>query len=172
MTEYLEETNNILLQVYYEFAVFLYLAQTKSSNRYIHNIMVDSMRIHMRVLADFFSTKEDNRKNKSDLLCSDLLDSSHSISINLSPRIRKYINKNTTHFTRERGKVTISDQEFSDAVSDIVSAIYKFVSLVNEGNLKKDYFALLDDKAIKEIRSDVNIKLLYFYLRNNNSISQ
>lgn len=168
MSEFLEEADNLLVQVYYEFAVFLFLVQRKSADKYLHNIMMDATRIHIRVLADFFSSK---RNNPSDLLYSDFLINCPSIQIDLPRHIRHFINQSTAHLTKGRGKNVINDQEFRGIVSSIVSSIHGFTSQANRANLKDEYKSLLDDEALKEIKAIVEKDLLSFLLLNNSSLS-
>ena len=159
----------IIVQVYYEFAVFLFLAQMDNSNKLMHNIMLESKRIHTRVLTDFFSS---TKSRPTDLVYSEIIDPSNSILINLPENIRTFINKSTAHLTWERGKLNITDTEFISVISEIVSSIREFNKQVDEGRIKKQYEHLLEDDTFREIKNVVNEKLLSFCLINMDTRTQ
>ena len=58
MPEYIEEFDNVLGQVFWEFFSFLYLCYNDfKSNEMLHSILKTSERIHVRNLVCFFSER-------------------------------------------------------------------------------------------------------------------
>ena len=110
MAEYLEELDNELGQVFAEFSTFLYVTLYDSkSNKMLHNIFLESRRVHIRTLCDFFSNTK-NVKHPDDLIYKDFLMVNTDLSVKMDPLLSRPFPANTLrshssadHTRRDRG---------------------------------------------------------------------
>ena len=148
MGEYLENKENSLVQVFAEFETFLYLIRTDAhNNALLSKILLESKRIHIRMLCDFFSTGTNDVGSESDTECKkkkkhddDDLHSTDFIpgvafDVQISSALRKEISKGTAHLTRQRGTICVPKTDYIDACCSIMGAINRFMREIDKGNM-------------------------------------
>lgn len=116
MAEYLEELDNELGQVFAEFATFLYVTLYDSnSNKMLHNIFLESRRVHIRTSCDFFfNTKK--ARYPADLIYRDFLSVEKDLSVEMDDTLRTFINKSTAHLSKKRGQFALQDDDIRKSV--------------------------------------------------------
>ena len=137
MSEYVEDNNNIVFQVFDEFAEFLNCVYYfhKSDDKFIRNMALSSIRFHVRAIADFF---QDVRHKDDDLIYTDILDTKDKLSISISSTMRTFINKSTAHITNKRGNLSFDNKEHFDIIKQLVFTIKDFIDRC-ETSLKPKY---------------------------------
>lgn len=160
MSEYLEEFNNELGQIFAEFSMFLYLVTYDSKkDLMLHNVFMTSQCTCMRTLSDFFA---DNKKYVDDLIYSDILATSENIDIcvNLSDDTRKFINKSTAHLSKSRGTISVSQDEYIEARKMIIYSINRFIRELQSGNIKPEYKQQFTDEKVSKLMKTVINQIL------------
>lgn len=142
MGEYLENKENLLVQVFAEFETFLYLVQIDThSNELLHKVLLGSKGIHIRMLCDFFSTGTNDAERKSKKKHYD--DDLHStdfvpdvvFDVQISSELRKQISKGVAHLTKQRGTIWVPASDYIDACCSIIGAINRFMRELDKGNM-------------------------------------
>ncbi len=137
MSEYVEDNNNLVFQVYDEFTELLnciYYFHT-SNEKHIKNIALSAMRFHVRAIIDFFKP---NRSNKDDLIYTDIIDTTDNLSIQMSENMRIFINKSTAHISKKRGSLSFDNKEYFGLMKQLVMSIKDFMDRC-ETSLKSEY---------------------------------
>lgn len=148
MGEYLENKENLLVQVFAEFETFLYLVQIDThSNELLHKVLLGSKGIHIRMLCDFFSTSTNDASGKSDAGCKSKKkhydDDLHStdfvpdvvFDVQISSELRKQISKGVAHLTKQRGTIWVPASDYINACCNIIGAINRFMRELDKGNM-------------------------------------
>ena len=153
MPEYIEEFDNVLGQVFWEFSSFLYLCYNDfKSNEMLHSILKTSERIHVRNLVCFFS---DSKKQSDDLIYLDILKETKPLNIDISQELKIFLNKNTAHLSKKRGKLIYPDDEYIEVKKSLVKTIYRFISELDNGNINSEYKKQVNNKTVNRIKSGV-----------------
>ena len=157
MEDYIDDYDNQLAHVFAEFVYFLYVSLYDfKKNKMLHNIMVDTKRIHIRTLADFFS---EEKKDPDDLIYKDFLLASPDLHIEWPKGLKRFINKSTAHLSQKRGRIEMPDG-FVQISKDIIKSIYRFMEEINRGNIKPEFKKALSEETAKEIQQSINILVL------------
>lgn len=152
MEEFLEDFDNPIMQVFAEFATFLYVVQYDcKTNKMLHNIMLESKKIHIRALCEFFSNK---RKFDDDLIYKDFIISDEDLSVSISSELKQFINKSLAHISKKRGKQEVPKNEFIQLQKDLIKAINRFTGEIDR-NIKTEYKQYLDDSQVQDARTDI-----------------
>lgn len=158
MPEYIEEFDNLLGQVFWEFSSFLYLCYNDfKNNEMLHSILKSSERIHVRSLVCFFS---DTKKQSDDLIYLDILKETNPFNIEISKELRVFLNKNTAHLSRKRGKLEYPDDEYIEVKKTLVKTIYRFIKELDNGNIKPEFQKQLDNETVKSLKTSVLIHIV------------
>lgn len=166
MAEYLEELDNELGQVFAEFATFLYVTLYDSkSNKMLHNILLESRRVHIRTLCDFFSNAK-IAKYPDDLIYKDFLSVDTDLSVQMDNTLRDFINKSTAHLTKKRGRFSLKDDDIMQISKDLIKAINGFMSAIEDGKLRDDYREKLLNHDVQEMKQAIYTQLLKVILVN------
>lgn len=166
MTEYLEDCDNLIIQVLAEFSIFIYtLSKDSQNSRMLHNVIIESRRLHIRVLEDFFSAK---RKNKDDIIFSDLIENTNRFTPPpaLDSNVRTLINKHTAHLSKKRGKLSDCSETEMNFYSEYIRAIGDYITVLDENinpKYKDDYYA----SDARELRNTIILQLMEFYTINS-----
>ena len=179
MGEYLENNGNLLVQVFAEFQTFLYLVQVDArNNEMLHKILLESKRIHIRVLCDFFSNSANNINDTSDAKCScqskrkqDDLYSADFVpnipfDVKISSRLRQLISKGTAHLTRKRGSISVPDSDYIDACCSIIGAINRFMKELDRGNMSDLCRREIEDADAVALRQAIQAMLIRVMISN------
>lgn len=159
MEKHLEDDKNLLVQVFAEFITFLYLTLCDSKdNKMLHNIFLESKRIHIRALSDFFSSNEKMRR-KGDLSSSYFLAAPIPLDVQVSSNLRDQINKETAHLTEKRGTLSVSDQDYIEASTTIIQSINRFMKELDCGNMSEECAQAIKETNATELRQVIR-KLL------------
>ncbi len=143
MGKFVEDTDNIVFQLFNEFNEYLnamYVFHT-SKEKIIRNLALTAIRLHSRVIAAFFQKEG---AFKDDLLYIDLLDTSDDLSLTVPDEVNRFINKTTAHISKKRGKIQLSDDVFFEYEKKILIAIKDFMDMSEEllkQKYKSDYFS-------------------------------
>ena len=152
MEDCLEYYDNPIMQVFAEFAAFLYVAQYDcKTSKMLHNIMLESKKIHIRALCEFFSN---TKKYKDDLIYKDFIISDEDLSISVSDELRRFINKSLAHISKKRGKQKFPEDEFIKVQMDLIKSINRFMGEISK-NIKTEYKQYLDDNNVREVRTSI-----------------
>lgn len=159
MCEYVEDTNNMIFQVYNEFYDFLnsvyyyHVIKIKGMQR----LFLDSMRLHARVITEFFS----NNKNKGsdDLIYTDLIIIDDDLSVNLSTKMRKFVNKNTAHISKKRGTLPFENNEFIGLLKELFVKIECFIDNCNN-SLKSEYQSDYQNEDVTVLKELISMRLV------------
>ena len=144
MEDFLEDNANLWVQVFAEFETFIYVSMfDANNNEMLRKIILESKRIHIRMLYDFFS---DHRIKEDDLISSDLLSKPVDLSASISGDLRILTNKSTAHLTLARGTISVPDSDYIDAIKSIIISICRFIKEINQGNINETYKKDLNDK--------------------------
>ena len=166
MGEYLEGNDNIFVHIFYEFLTFLYLIQYDcKTNKMLHNIMLDSKKIRIRALCDFFS---EERKKKGDMIYTDFIISDMDLCVALPTNLRTFINKETAHITEMRGKLDVPNDELIETIKSIVSSINSFIGELDR-NIKSEYKQCYQDNEMQKIRQNTLTAILKLVIYNDNN---
>jgi hypothetical protein len=111
----------------------------------LHNIFLESRRVHIRTLCDFFSNTK-NVKHPDDLIYKDFLMVNTDLSVKMDDKLRAFINKSTAHLTKKRGQFSLKDDDILQVSKDLIKAINRFMREIENGNLCDDYKEKLLDK--------------------------
>lgn len=166
MAEYLEELDNELGQVFAEFATFLYVTLYDSnSNKMLHNIFLESRRVHIRTLCDFFSNTKKARY-PDDLIYRDFLSVEKNLSVEMDDTLRTFINKSTAHLPKKRGQFALQDDDIRQISKDLIKAINCFMREIDNGNLCDAYKENLADKDVQDMKRAIYTELLKVVIVN------
>lgn len=125
MSQWLEDFSNPIAQVLNEFLAFIFLTYHDSKeNRMLHNILTQSLTLHLRILDDFFSN---HRKYNDDYIYKDFIQGSRDLSVSLPETVREFINKNRMHLTKKRGNVQVNKTEMIQGICQVVKSIHGFM---------------------------------------------
>ena len=160
MEEYLENDKNLLVQVFAEFITFLYLTLYDSkSNKMLHNIFLESKRIHIRELSDFFSSDEKIRQ-KDDLSSSYFLATPIPLDVQISSNLRKQINKGTAHLTKKRGTFSVPNRDYIEASKNIIQSINRFMKELDCGNMSAKCIQAIKETNAVELQQVIRKHLV------------
>lgn len=159
--EYLEDYNNILVQIFCVFSAFLYVTSHDSKQNYTHNVFVDIQRIYVRALTDFFSLA---RHRDDDVLYTDIIETDYDLSISCSHELRTFINKQTAHITTKRGNMYFNEDEYKNVICRIIRSIRIFSEILSD-KIKPDYLFLLNED-IEKMNTSLSLQLAKFILNN------
>lgn len=165
MSTYLEDYNNPFIQIFHEFHIFLFTAQYDcKSNKMLSNVILDSKKIHIRALCEFFSNQ---RNTKDDFIYKDFISSSTDLSVDIDKTLRTFINKNTAHISKQRGNGTINvpDGEFLKVQQALIKSINRFIGELDNHVCDK-YKDLYNEKDVQNIKSSVLTQILKITLYN------
>lgn len=152
MEEFLEDYDNPIMQVFAEFATFLYVVRYDcKTNKMLHNIMLESKKIHIRALCEFFSN---TKEYKDDLIYRDFIITDKDLSVPISDELRRFINKSLAHISKKRGKQEVPKNEFIQVQNNLIKAIDMFMYDIDR-NIKTEYKQYLDDSQVQEVRNTI-----------------
>ena len=158
----IENSNNIILQISAEFHALLFAINYKSSNKWIHNALLDSQRLHMRTLLFFFSNS--NKIYPDDLQYFDIISTkSPDLEIAYDDDLRKFINKQAAHITKSRGKLNFDRKKYLETRALIVDAIEKFLKLL-PNYIKPEYKAQLESDDAQHALGAIHWQLIHYRL--------
>ena len=158
MAEYLEDFDNELGQVFAEFSSFLYVTKHDcKNNKMLHNIMLDSKRVYIRTLCDFFSN---TKPNSDDLIYKDFLKENLDLSVKIDKNLRIFINKSTAHLSKKRGKFLLQDDDILPISKELIKAIKRFVREAKNGNLLDEYKKQLLDQDVQYLLRTIEWQLV------------
>lgn len=149
MEDFLEDNANLWVQVFAEFETFIYVSMFEANNEMLRKIFLESKRIHIRMLYDFFSN---HRIKEDDLISSDLLSRPVDLSASISGNLRILINKSTAHLTLARGTISVPDSDYIDAIKSIFISICHFIKEIDQGNVNETYKEDLNDKNVMGLK--------------------
>ena len=149
MEDFLEDNANLWVQVFAEFETFIYVSMFEANNEMLRKIFLESKRIHIRMLYDFFSN---HRIKEDDLISSDLLSRPVDLSASISGNLRILINKSTAHLTLARGTISVPDSDYIDAIKSIFISICHFIKEIDQGNVNETYKEDLNDKNVMDLK--------------------
>lgn len=165
MSEYLENYDNLFVQIFNEFYTFLYVVQYDcKSNLTLHNVMLDSKKIHIRALCDFFSNQ---RKQDDDLIYTDFINSQVDLSVQKTTDLKRFINKSTAHISKKRGTLKFPEKDFLDVTKALICRINRYIAELDK-NLKREYKVLYDDEKVQKMRKNVLTQVLAVAVYNAN----
>ena len=170
MKEYLEENDNLLIQLFAEFATFVYLSTlTAHNNELLDKILLDSKRIHIRMLYDFFTLKEKDKKGrrKDDLSTMDFLAMPVTWDIYISSELRRLTNKSAAHLTKARGTISVPRQDYIDASKSIILSISEFMRELDHGNMNDKCKYYYKDENVISLKETITKLLCRFADLNN-----
>ena len=126
MSEYVEDNNNIVYQLFEEFIEFLNCVFYfhLCDDKHIKNMALNSMRLHVRTIAGFFRQAG---SSEDDLTYTDIIDTTDNLSLNFSDEMRIFINKSTAHISKKRGSLSFDNKEYFDLIKQVVLAIKDFM---------------------------------------------
>lgn len=89
------------------------------------------------------------------------------MSVNIDKALRTYINKNTVHISRQRGKGTIKvpTEAFLNVQKSLIKSINSFIGEL-DNNIKNDYKDLYNAKEVKNVKSSVLINIMRIIIYN------
>ncbi len=152
MEEFLEDYENPIMQVFAEFAAFLYVVKYDcKTNKMLHNIMLESKKIHIRALCEFFSN---SKRNKDDFIYRDFIITDKDLSVPISDELRRFINKSLAHISKKRGKQKFPEGELIKVQMDLIKSINRFMEEISK-NIKTEYEQYLDDNNVREVRTSI-----------------
>ena len=162
MSEYIEDCNNPVYQVFNEFSSFInsIIIFHFFSDKMIKNIALDAMRVYIRALVEFFE-KKDNAQNESrndNLFYSDFIDIEEDLSVKISQDVRQCINKETAHLSKKRGTLNFDNNKYNKAIKDVLYAIFKFMESCKT-SLKSEYKNNYNDNDVSMLIQDINNKV-------------
>ena len=152
MEEFLEDYDNPILQVFAEFATFLYVVRYDcKTNKMLHNIMLESKKIHIRALCEFFSN---TKEYKDDLIYRDFIITDKDLSVPISDELRRFINKSLAHISKKRGRQKFPEGEFIKVQMDLIKSISRFMSEIDR-NIKLEYRKYLIDSQVQDVLTGI-----------------
>lgn len=160
MSDCLEDFDNELGQVFAEFSMFLYLVTYDSKNDpMLHNVIMNSQCTCIRTLSEFFT---DKRKDDDDIIYSDFLKkpAKANLVVNFPKEVRVFINKNTAHLSKKRGKKAVPQEAYIEAKTKIVRSINRFIGELIDGNIKHEYVQQFEDEKVAKLKSIVLTQIL------------
>lgn len=145
-----------------EFHAFLFTLNYSSENKWVHNALLDSQRLHMRAILFFFS--HNKKTHSDDLQYFDILDSQYKeLEIDYDNVLRDFINKQTAHITKRRGKLNFSEEKYIETRDLVVTAIENFLTLIPT-NIRPEYKKYLNSDDTQKALGAVNVQLITFLL--------
>ncbi len=157
---YIEDEDNIVYHVYSEFQEFLYAVCSyhTSKDARLKNVLLTCIRVHMRLLDDFFNCKG----GSDDIKCCDMIEA--PIRCDIDSNLRKTWNKGTMHLSKQRAenKLEYDDTKFFNCMKAIIYAIKEFDEIIDEqivAERRDDFNKFSNQSSLYEIRKDVE-KLL------------
>lgn len=164
MEEFLEDYDNPIMQVFAEFATFLYVVQYDcKTNKMLHNIMLESKKIHIRSLCEFFSN---TKRNKDDFIYRDFIITDKDLSISVSDELRRFIDKSLAHISKKRGRQKFSEDEFIKVQMDLIKSINRFMGEISK-NIKPGYKQYLDDNNVQDVRTSILTSITKIFISNS-----
>lgn len=165
MSRFLEDNDNIFVQVFAEFSIFLYLTLFDAKvDTMLHNVMFDSKKIHIRTLSAFFSNQG---KYPDDLIYTDLLATPRDLHVDVPGNLNTFINKSTAHLSKKRGKISFSDQDFVLISERLIKAIYDFLKELDSGNINDNYKKYWLDQTAIDLKNSLYAKIIKIVLLND-----
>lgn len=163
MTKFLEDENNPIIQIFAEFATFLYLVEFDSKgNKMLHNIMLESKKIHIRSLCDFFT---DKRSHNDNYIYKDFISSDVDLKITISKEMRDFINKSTAHISKKRGSLEIEKDEFMRMIRELIKTINLFMAELDK-SVNNEYREYLENETAQKQRKDIIASIIRIVISN------
>lgn len=163
MCWFLENNKNLIVQVFSEFYIFLFLVHYDcNDNKMLHNALLDSKKIHIRSLCDFFSN---SKKKKDDLIYKDFIISDVDLSVSEPVKVRTFINKSTAHISRKRGQMKFPEEEFLVVTKALIRSINSFIREMDY-HLNLDYSEEYYDQEVQQMKSNILWQIVAIVLDN------
>ena len=163
MEKYLDNYDNPIAQILNEFLMFLFVIQHDcKSNKMLHNVLIESQKIHTRALCEFFL---EERKYRDDIIYKDLITSKIDLTVSMNNNVRDFINKSSAHISRQRGKIKIPHKEFKDLQKGLIKSINLFINEM-DCNLKSNYVDYYRNEDVQKMRMNVLTQILTVVTRN------
>lgn len=162
MSEYIEDCNNPVYQVFNEFSSFInsIIVFHLCTDKMIKNMALDAMRVYFRALVEFFQN-QDNTQNKhqnDNYFYSDFIDIEEDLSVKISQDVRQCINKGTAHLSKRRGTLNFDNNKYNKAIKDVLYSIVKFKEECKT-SLKCEYKNNYNDNDVSILIQDINNKV-------------
>lgn len=164
LSNFIEDTDNPIIQVLQEFLTFLYLVEHDSKeNEMLHNIFQIVMKLEMRTLLYFFSNE---RKDEDDYIYTDFIVNAEDLSVELpNNALRRFINKNTMHLSKKRGKLTVPTTDLTNTRDSLIKSINRFTEALAT-NLSGEFVAYSTDERVEKIKTCIRKNIIKIVLSN------
>ena len=153
LSNFIEDTDNPIIQVLQEFLSFLYLVKPIYSNdRTLHNILLQARKLHMRVLLDFFSNKRNPRYD--DYRYNDFITAAEDLSVFCPNNLWEFINKSLMHPSDKRGKLSVPTSDLENVKNSLVESIERFIKAL-DSKLNSEFAEFYKDDRIKVMKKKI-----------------
>ena len=158
---------NIFEYIFYEFEMYIKCFFALSENNstldiFQKNLVIEGYRFHLRNMIDFLS---DKKETEDDIIYKDIISGSCGLFLPNMQKVKKAINKVTSHLTKSRIKLakTIEEDLHPHNVHfSIVDFIIRFLLELPNGILEKS----INGKNLKESFDDPKIQEIFIRLKN------